>query len=259
MSGPSSTAPVRRCLLATLVFLSLLPTTRAQQQSPTIAIGTILPVRLNEEINSRKAQSGQIITAKIMQDVPLPAGHKIPKGAVVSGIIVSSAPGSHGQATVRFRLDTVELKRQKATITTNLRALASPLEVRMSQVPETSPGFGTSWAWVTTRQVGGDEVYGRYGVVTDRMSERVGTSVADGVLVEVRAEPGSECRGKIADENPVQALWVFSSDACGVYGSETLLIRRAGGTDPKGQIELVSSKNEVKVRAGSGMLLRVER
>jgi hypothetical protein len=58
---------------------------------------------------------------------------------------------------------------------------------------------------------------------------------------------------------PCRRYGSLSSDACGVYGSKTVLIRRAGRTEPKGQIELVSAKGEVKLREGSGMLLGVER
>lgn len=259
MNSPLSTKTILFWFVSSVLFLFAAAITRAQQQSPTIPNGTILPVRLNKEINSKKVYSGQVITGRVMQDVPLPSGGHIKKGSLVRGIIVSSVPASQGQAAVKFRFDALEIHHQKTAITTDLRALASPLEVSMAQVPETSPGFGTPWTWVTTRQIGGDEVYGRYGVVTDQMSERVGTSVIDGVLVEVRAQPGSQCRGRIADENRFQALWVFSSGACGIYGSESLIIQHAGRTEPNGQIELVSTRGDVKVRAASGMLLRIQR
>jgi hypothetical protein len=247
-------------LVVSLALLGASAGAKPRQENPDIPNGTILPVRLNKEINTRKARSGQIITARVMQDSPLPGGGKIPAGSTVSGTVLSTtSASSHEKGRITLRFDVLEVHHQKTTITTDLRALASPLEVRLAQIPETAPDFGTPASWATTRQVGGDEVYGWYGVVTDQTSQHVGTSVPDGVLVHVRARPGSRCRGELEGENRVQALWVFSSDACGVYGYDELTIQHAGRSEPRGQIEIMSNKGEVKLREASGLLLRIER
>ena len=49
----------------------------------SIPLGTVLPAQLNSSLNSRKTKPGERITARIMQDVPLPAGRKIRAGAEV--------------------------------------------------------------------------------------------------------------------------------------------------------------------------------
>jgi hypothetical protein len=53
-----------------------------------------------------------------------------------------------------------------------------------------------------------------------------------------------------------QALWVFSTTACGVYGFEGLTISHDGSTSPAGQITLDSTR-DILIRGGSGWLLVV--
>jgi hypothetical protein len=86
----------------------------------------------------------------------------------------------------------------------------------------------------------------------------VGEPVFGGVLVTLRPAEGKPCRGAIDDTNRPQALWLFSSDACGVYGYAQVEVAHAGRTKPVGQIVLSSTDGrDLIVRAGSGMLLRV--
>jgi hypothetical protein len=225
-----------------------------------IPAGTILPVRLNHALSSKSARPGQEVTGRIMQDVPLPNHEKIPEGAKVSGTILSVERGGAGtNGTISFRFDTLEIHQRKIPIVANLRALAGFIEVQSAQTPEFSPGFGTPYIWATTRQIGGDEVYGVGGPVTNLNSETVGKSVYGGVLVHVRAQADSNCRGALDAEDRLQALWVFSSDACGIYGILGVRIAHAGRTEPVGEIALVADQQDLLVRGASGMLLRVIR
>ncbi len=126
-----------------------------------------------------------------------------------------------------------------------------------AQLPLNGPDRGTSEDAWTTIQVGGDVVYRGGGPVTSD-HEVVGTPVrGGGVLMRVTTRPGSPCRGPL-DSNAPQALWVFSSDACGVYGFSNLAIRHAGRTAPVGEIVLTSTKKELKLPPGTGLLLRVD-
>jgi|HubBroStandDraft_2_1064218.scaffolds.fasta_scaffold01851_6 hypothetical protein len=224
----------------------------------SIPRGTVLPVRLNHGFSSKNAQPGQRISAGIMQDVPLPSG-RIPHGATVSGSIVSVEPARNGNpGKISFRFDTLENSKKKIPVKTNLRAIAGFMEVLEAQTPETSPGFGTPSPWITTRQIGGDEVYGVGGPVTNTVSEHVGKAIFGGVLVHVRANPGSNCRGPLDDNDQLQALWVFSADACGVYGIDGVTIEHAGRTEPTGEITLTSEHGNISLRGGTAMLLRTD-
>jgi hypothetical protein len=229
-------------------------------RSLEIPIGTVLPVRLNHALSSKRAKEGQAITGRIMQDVPLPNDCKIPEGAQVLGTILSvqrSANATNGRIAIRF--DALAIHRNRIPISTNLRALAGFMEVQSAQTPEISPGFGTPSSWATTRQIGGDEVYGVGGQVTDQSSNTVGKGVFGGVLVHVRAGAGSQCHAAMDAEDRLQALWVFSSDACGVYGLTGVTIAHAGRTQPIGEIILTAEKKDVLIRGASGVLLRVNR
>lgn len=225
-----------------------------------IPIGTILPARLNHSLSSKSAQPGQAITARIMQEVPLPNRESIPEGAKLLGTIVSverAGNVSGGKITIRF--DTLESHHRTIPIVASLRALAGFMEVQSAQTPEFTPGFGTPYVWANTRQIGGDEVYGVGGPVTNQNDERIGKGVYGGVLVHVRAQPETPCRGALDSEDRLQALWVFSSDACGVYGIPGVKIAHPGRTEPVGEITLLADQQDLLVHGASGMLLRVIR
>jgi hypothetical protein len=133
------------------------------------------------------------------------------------------------------------------------RAIAGFVAVQQASVPTEAPAEGSPYEWLPTSQIGGDTVYGRSGeVISD--SKVIGKSVNGGVLVQVSAKEGTSCRGEI--NGRPQALWVFSGDACGIYGIEHLKIDHAGRTDPQGTIVLVSETPKLKLSAGDGLLLR---
>jgi hypothetical protein len=223
----------------------------------TIPAGTILPVRLSSSLDSRKSKPGQIITAKTMQEVPLAAGERIRAGAKVFGRVIDVVPAQNGEgARILFRFDKLLSSNRTVPLTTNLRALASMMEVHAAQLPASGPDRGTSSNAWTTVQVGGDVVY-RGGGPVMHDAEVVGKPVFDGVLVRLNSKPGTKCRGSVEGNDQPQALWVFASDACGVYGLADVTIAHAGRTDPVGEIVLSTSESRLRVPSGSAMLLRV--
>ena len=173
-------------------------------------------------------------------------------GAIVS--VERAGNGTNGKISLRF--DALEIHNRSIPIVANLRALAGFMEVQSAQTPEFSPGFGTPYIWATTRQIGGDEVYGVGGPVTNH-EQTVGGEIFWRRAGSRRAQPESRCSGALDSEDRLQALWVFSSDACGVYGIEGVRIVHAGRTEPVGEITLVSDHQNLLVRGASAMLLRI--
>lgn len=133
------------------------------------------------------------------------------------------------------------------------------MQINEAQIPPIGPSESDVYRWLTRVQVGGDVVYGDGGIVTtaDNPDDVVGKSVAGGVLGRLRAKEGTPCSGAVDGNDRPQALWVFSADACGVYGLEHMRITHAGRTDPVGVIVLTSDRDDLKIAAGAGMLLGV--
>jgi hypothetical protein len=237
-------------LFAALIFSTAL---FAQDSIPP---GTVLPLRLNSSLNSKKVKPGQPVRATLMQEIPLTSRSRLRAGAEVTGRVVSATPSASGGAVVSVQFDTLKISGRSIPITTNLRALASPLEVEGAQLPKAGPDHGTSENAWTTEQVGGDVVYRGGGPVAHGF-QVVGEPTFDGVLVHLGSKVGTKCRGEIEGNARLQATWVFSADACGIYGFSGLTVKHAGRTDPVGQITLASAEHDFNIRRGSGLLLRV--
>ena len=250
---------MRRILLLLAVFLAAGTVLHAQNQGKSNATnmpdGTILPVQLSSTISLYKAVPGQPISARIAQDVSLENGVVLRRGTKVLGHIVSVIPGNPSR--IAFTFDRIEYsKSNTVSVATNLRALASTLEIDSASTPETGPDRGTPSVWWNTVQVGGEGLYGR-GPLT-RGEQVVGHWVWGGGAVG-QVEENGECRGEAADNTREQSLWLFSTDACGVYGYSDVAIEHAGRTSPEGEITLTSTNPNLKIRAGSGILLRVDK
>jgi hypothetical protein len=238
-------------------FVLSAATSFAQNEIPG---GTILPIKLNSSLNSKRSKAGQEITGSLAQDIALPSGLKIHAGEKLLGHIMAATRASGGNgARLTLQFETLRTGGRAVLLTTDLRAIASMMEVHDAQLPKSGPDRGTSDAAWVTQQVGGDAVYHGGWTVTNG-SDVVGNSLlSGGVLVRIRSHPWTPCSGEIGNNEQPQALWVFASDACGSYGFADLTIAHARRTDPVGQIVLTSEKSDINVRGGSGMLLRVIR
>jgi hypothetical protein len=229
-------------------------------QENKIPRGTILPVVLRTSFELDRCKPGELLRGQIAQQVPLLNGATIRRGSQIEGRIVEVTPAGGGTAAkVAMQFDRLNVKGKWIPVVTNLRAIAGFMTVIEAGVPDEAPAEGAPHDWLPTTQIGGDSVYGMWGPVMswNDAPEVVGKSVGDGVLARPRSKEGAECRGELeGNENP-QALWVFSTDACGVYGIEHLKIVHTGRTDPVGKIVLASETRNVKLKNGDGLLLRV--
>ncbi|HVP63574.1 MAG TPA: hypothetical protein VMT82_01690 [candidate division Zixibacteria bacterium] len=221
-----------------------------------IPAGTLIPVRLNSALSGGRASAGQTISAMVAQDVPLDNGSKISRGAHVTGEVLASTP-----TTMTIRFDKVSVNGQMMPILTNLRAMASPLDVESAQTQISGDERGSVPAWSqTVPLIGGNDVaYREQGTVDDGL-EPVGKPVWAGdwgVVNQVASRPGEPCRGAVAGNTTPQPMWVFAHDACGVFGYD-IQIADAGRGNPQGKIALQAAPGDLNLYKGTALLLRVD-
>jgi len=228
------------------------------QTSSQLPVGLILPARLNDTLKVKDLQKGTILELQVMQDIPLPDRGKIPRKSLVRGSVASAAKDSDGSGVnIALSFTQVVNRDQNFSIATSLRAIASYMAVRDAQTPLNGIDTGSPPGWANTVQIGGDIRYGDGGPVRNRHKQRVGKGVLGGVLVHVSANPSLGCDGPIKGEDFLQALWVFSSDACGVYGMKEVKLSHTGNSDPVGEFTLHFEKDDMKLDGGTAFLFQI--
>ncbi len=172
-------------------FLLFAAASLAQNVIPS---GTILPVKLNTSLNSKKSKAGQEIHGGLAQDVPLPSGFKIRVGAKLGGHVIAVTRASGGKgARLCFQFETLRIGRRTVSLTMSLRAIASMMEVHEAQLPATGPDRGTpQTAWVTQQIEDEANYHGGWPVTNG--PDIVGKSLlSGGVLVRISSTPWRQC------------------------------------------------------------------
>jgi hypothetical protein len=168
----------------------------------------------------------------------------------VIGLEVTSSVGQVRHLSVQF--DQLEDGGRIIPLNVSLRAMASSENVFQAKTPiDAISSYESSYGW-TTKQVGGDVVFRGRGYIASSQG-KVGRWNGTGAWGKLTA--AGDCLATDSNDQE-QALWVFSTTACGVYGFENLRIAHAGSTAPLKQIILESAK-DILVRGGSGWLLLV--
>src|SRR5271166_5741093 len=222
-----------------------------------IPSGTLLPAMLDGTFDSDKSKPGEAISAKLRQDVPLPGKGKIKRESKILGHVVAVTPASDGnpyQITVQF--EQIEVNKRPVTISAGLRAFASMELVAQSRQPANANGGNGTSVWdLNLSQIGGQIAYNGEKIVKWK-GQVVGRIPQPGAVLGVpMANPEFGCAGSGAN-TAEQAFWVFSTNACGIYGDNDItLVSGIGGASP-GKIAFKSPK-KITVRGGSGWLLQV--
>jgi hypothetical protein len=188
--------------------------------------GTLLPVMLNTSLDTRSAEPGQKIVARMMDDVRLPDGSRLSSGAKVVGHVVAvSRLSEEGPSSITLQLDHVVTSHREISIVTNLRAIASMIEVNDARVPMFGPDREANSPGWRPRGIGNDK------------------------------ESLMRCGEMLREKGEPVQFWIFHSSACGSYGFPHMSVREDA---PKGQIVLTSDKHNLNLRGDTGLLLRSE-
>jgi hypothetical protein len=243
---------MKRTIVALAVAL-LSATVAAAQDIPA---GTLLPVALVGTLRAGEVKANDRVTAKLAQYAVL-NDSRVPRGTEVSGRVVESRPASPGSpARLALRFDSIRRNGRDIPITTSLRAMASMQAVFEAQLPMNMvDDYGSSIRDWNTTQVGGQAVYRGNGFVMEGDDVVAHASTVGEVVGKPRTWPWSTC-ARDAVLNTEQSFWVFSTDACGVYGFGDAKLTHAGRTVPVGEITL-ESPGKLELRGGSGLLLVV--
>jgi hypothetical protein len=229
-----------------LIFAAILGLLAPGAFAQNVPVGTVVPIMLTMTLDSSKARPGDRVTGKIMEDVPLPTGERIPEGSKVFGHVAEvQTQNGDSPALLSLQFDKIVFHGHEVAVRTNVRALASMMAVSEAQVPLFEPDT-TPKSAVMLAPVGGEAAFRPDNPEKSRGFVRFSGDLAPG------------CGGRIDRDGGTGALWVFSPYACGVYGfGKGLIIVSDGSAEPAGSIVLASQK-VVSVHAGSGWLLRVE-
>jgi len=223
--------------------------------SREIPVGTVIPLMLSSGLDAAKDAPGKSIEGKVMQKVPLPSGTGISARTRIIGHVVNvTKVGSSGSSLV-VKFDALQEEGRKTALLTGLLAVASMSSVAQAQIPiSTNSDAEPATQWVT-RQVGGDVVRRGWGKVATP-DDVYGTWLGEtSVLIKLTPKPDAGCPDGPGYDRE-QAVWIFSSAACGSYGLGDIKVASSGKNRPLGEIVLTSRRN-VRVRGGSGWLLIV--
>jgi hypothetical protein len=218
-----------------------------------IPAGTALPVMLGSTLDARKNKPGQKIEARLMQDIPIPSGEKIKAGARVIGHIVEVTRPAGGGSRMVLKFDQLTAGGRTIPLTVSARAIAAMGSVYAAEVPINAlSNSEPSNQWVM-RQVGGEIVNRGRGLIGS--GDAIVGRWEGAPWGKLTTATDGDCTA--ADGNGIeQALWVFSTSACGPYGFEDVKLVDDGRTNPVGQIILESDKN-LHIGGGSGWFLLV--
>lgn len=234
-------------LLLTVSMLSAqpahpLPKHPVQTLQP-LTPGLTLPIELTHALKAGHTRPGASVDAFTTQPIPLSLSTYLPRGARVTGTVVTSvgADRKAGRpATLTIRFDHLRYRQQVVPLRAHALAIANFTEVEdtFASTNDFSDRGTPSPADWTTQQVGGDEVYrtGWTGPVLSRSSQPVGFADFHGVYAD--PPPGASGTAAIP-----RALGVFSVTARGLYGFDF-------------SDKLSSSGAEITVTANGNLVLR---
>jgi hypothetical protein len=240
------------------IAMATLPA-EAQQASATTAI----PVIFTHTLKAGKDKQGEPIVAKTLQNIVLPSGQQLPKGAVLKGRIVASRafvfdPTPYVEqkpSVLSLRFENASTGGQSIPLRLSVRAMASPQETADALTVR----YKDENDFVGTKTLVGGDVFATKDTVV-RSAERdiVAYVRKDGVYARLLASTNQNADGTIRCDatSTEQAVGVFSPHSCGLYGYESAFLSN-DGKDSKGVFTIESTHDTVWIESGSSAFLQL--
>jgi hypothetical protein len=246
----------------TLIGL-LLSAPRAISATQTkVPPGTTLPVRFVRSVDAKRARPGDRVIAKTLQIVFLPGGQRLPKGTVLVGHVVDARPYhfdpepyAHQKASsISIHFDQIVNGDLTLPVNLSVRALANTFESQWAPRPhyqDETDGAGTMIL------IGGGEFSPFDRTVRDNSGDVIAYNRKDGLFARLLPsdDPVSKTRRNCGSTSTEQSVAIFSPNACGLYGFDSVSMPHAGRRG-SGTFTLVSRGRSIKLYAGSTALLQ---
>jgi len=247
------TMAVSRAALS-LVFCTCLAAAQSPQPASSLPAGTAIPVHFPHALDAANLKVGDAVVVKTDQTILGAGGLRIPRGSQLVGSVVEVQPLASNHSELAVKFDSLRVRGRSIPIHVALRALASFVDSYGTRSPVVDNGYPESSVY---RLVGGDYFYPG-DVVYSNEWDKVGKSTRDGVMVKLEGRELSGSRNHVSCESTdtVQAVGVFASGACGVYGFTDITVAASGAGD-SGAIRFSSSKHTLKIPRESSALLQV--
>ncbi len=198
-----------RCLCLTAALLC----STAMMVAQDLPAGTALPIALSSALDAKKDKPGKKFEGKTMQEIRLPSGATIKSGSRVTGSILEVTKPAAGGWRIALRFEQLVNDGRVVPLTVSLRAVAAAEDVFSAGIPINTASDYESRANWTTRQVGGDVMNRSRGLVA--AGDAIVGKWAGAVWAKLTPAPEAGCPAT-DDNDHEQAMWVFSTSACGV-------------------------------------------
>lgn len=228
-----------------------------------IPASTAIPIVLTRTVEAGQAKAGDVVTAQTMQAVFLPGGQVLPAGVTLTGHVVASTPlvydatpyAVQKPSVLSVHFDNIAEGGTVVPVTLAVRAIAGPVTSHEAEIPHEMDELD----WSGTRiLVGGESTSALEKTVLAADGSVVGYNRKQGVFARLlaaeRLNRGAEVRCGATETE--QSVGIFSADACGVYGLNTVALMESG-TGEGGTFVLASRERPVELYAGSTALLEV--
>jgi hypothetical protein len=224
---------------------------------------TAIPIVFTRSLAAGPSRPGDPVSAKTIQAVTLPNGTLLPAGAQVLGHVVASTPfvfdatpyAAQKSSLLSIHFDSIAETGAPIPVALSVRAIAGPVASRQAETPRFADEKDWSGALLL---IGGETTAPLEKTILSSDGNVVGYNRKQGAFARLlpAASVNPDADVQCGATDPEQSIGIFSADACGAYGLNSVSLI-ASGSRGDGTFVLESHQRSVKLYAGSTALLQV--